>query len=114
MEMLNWLPDNRTARAAARYCPITANQPADEFLGGRNFNAPSWEPHVVQPSRWPNGPLFSSPDQIIGQFQAGRYTQALAMVVSWGTMWRASDSIWGSRKPAHIESILHDCAKSIQ
>lgn len=58
--------------------------------------------------------MFSSPAQIIRQFQDGRYTQALALVVSWGTMWRTSGSIWGRRPPELIEGVLRNCATSIQ
>ena len=68
---------------------------------------------VVQPANW-HGILRSDPDQIIQQFRSQRYTQALAMVVSWGTMWRHPKAIWGGRKLETIEEVLHDCAQSIR
>src|SRR5690349_20400064 len=83
MAMLHWDTDDRTARAAAKYCPIHVDPPSSEFAGGKNFRTSSWEHRVVQASVWPKGSLFSSPDQIIGQFHDGHYTQGLAMVASW-------------------------------
>ena len=110
MGTLRWKTDERTADAAKRYCPIKSDLPGKQFEG-RTFHAHRWERRVMQPSAWPSGLLRSSPERIIQQFEAGRYTQALAMIVSWGTMARTSRAIWGARKPAAIDKVLHDCAE---
>jgi hypothetical protein len=48
------------------------------------------------------------------QFKNCKYTQGLAMVVSWGTMWRQPGAIWGDRKLEQIEQFLRLSAESIQ
>jgi hypothetical protein len=110
---MHWNIDQPTAQAAAKYpIRIKHNSPIGPF-NGRNFNTRSWNHRVTQPATW-HGVLRSDPDQIIQQFRNQRYTQGLAMVVSWGTMWRQPDAIWGDRKLETIEAVLHDCAQSIR
>jgi hypothetical protein len=110
---MHWKVDEATARAASKYpLPRTSNGPVGPFKG-RRFDTRNWNHRVVQPSTW-HGVLRSDPDEIIQQFRALRYTQALALVVSWGTMWRQPDAVWGGHKLETIESILHDCAESIR
>jgi hypothetical protein len=117
MSMLVWTMDERTAKAAAAYpFPIERNTPAAQF-GGCLTSAQTWNDRVVQPTTWKSGSLKSSPDQIIKQFQSGRYTQALALVVSWGGMGRTSQYIYGVPNPEaieHIERTLRECARSIE
>jgi len=55
-----------------------------------------------------------TPEQIIGEFQRGRYTQALAMVAAWGRMWRQPDAVWGSRRIESIEQALLNCSCNIR
>ncbi len=120
-KLINWDFDARTAQAAAAYpLPIQRNTPAPQFAG-RNFDPHRWDNRVLQPAVWPRGPLISSPEQIILQFQNGYYLQALAMVVSWGTMWRRPDAIWGhldvrlsDRQLMDIDAALRSCAQSIE
>jgi hypothetical protein len=73
-------------------------------------NPESWDRHVVKPSHWPCCPFRSSPESIMEQFRERRFTQGLALTVSWGRMWRTSQSIWGDRSTGSIESVLADCA----
>src|SRR6266404_1085404 len=110
---MHWKVDDRTQRAATKYpLAIKAALPIPPFKG-RNFNTRSWNHRVIQPATW-SGELRSDPDLIIRQFKDGQYTQGLAMVVSWGTMWRQPDAIWGDRKLETIEHVLGDCAESIR
>jgi hypothetical protein len=98
--------------AATRY-PITIKQDKPVApLNGYAFDTASWSHRVVQPATW-HGELRSDPDEIIKQFQDEKYTQALAMVVSWGGMWRRPETIWGWRDLEMIEGLLGDCAESI-
>jgi hypothetical protein len=114
---MHWETDERTARAAASYpLSIDRDTPADQFGGCRTYGE-TWNDRVVQPSAWPNGPLWSSPEQIVRQFADERYTQALALVVSWGGMGRRSKDIYGARSRENIEQIdrtLRRCAQSIR
>ncbi|SRR5713226_8308609 len=110
---MHWTLDAATTQAATKYpAPITRTSPVGPFKG-RRFNTRDWNHRVVQPASW-HGVLQSDPDQIIQQFRNQRYTQGLAMVVSWGTMWRKPDAVWGDRKLETIEDVLRDCAESIR
>lgn len=108
-----WELDLQTQHAAAHHpIPILANDPANQY-GGRVFNTSSWENRLLVPGIWPQGPVVSSPDAIINEFQAERYLQGLALVVSWGKMWRTSNHIWGNRLLVDIQTALSVCAESI-
>ncbi|HET9743377.1 MAG TPA: hypothetical protein VFQ00_11565 [Terriglobales bacterium] len=110
---LVWFLDAETARAAAKY-PLFLNctTPASQ-ANGHPFLPSTWNHRVMHPPDWPRGVLRSTPSEIIRQFRARRYTQALAMIVSWGEMWRQPDSVWGSRTLESIEETLEICAQSI-
>jgi hypothetical protein len=110
---MHWKIDQDTSCAATKYSiPIKHTSPVGPF-DGRTFDTRTWNRRVIQPANW-NGLLKSDPEQIIRQFRDGRYTQGLAMVASWGTMWRQPDAIWGERTLGVIESTLRDCAESIR
>jgi len=110
---MHWKIDECTSHAATKYpISIKHNSPIGPF-NGRNFDTRKWNHRVVQPATW-GGTLRSDPDQIIRQFRDERYTQGLAMVASWGTMWRQPDAIWGERKLETIEKMLRSCAESIR
>jgi hypothetical protein len=110
---MHWNIDKRTSQAATKY-PffIKSDVPVGAFPG-RAFDTASWNRRVIQPSTW-HGELRSNPEQIMQQFREERYTQALAMVVSWGTMWRRPEAVWGKRKLESIEAALRECANSIR
>ena len=111
--MMNWLIDQQTAQLAVAYpIHIQGDMPAAQFAG-RNFNPQNWNHRVIQPATWPLGPLLSSPAKIIQQFQDRQYLQALAMVVSWGTMWRRSNHIYRQPLPIIRDTIV-TCVESIQ
>ncbi len=116
MEMI-WKIDERTEQAARGYRPpIKSDIPAPQF-GGCQTSTLVWNHRVVQSATWNEGPLLSSPYEIIKQFRDGRYTQALALVVSWGGMARTSQYIYGNSKRETIERIeqtLLNCAESIK
>ncbi len=114
---MHWNIDSRTADAAmAHPLPIKRDTPARQFEGC--LTSPrTWNDRVLQPAEWPNGYLWSSPEQILKFFRDGRYTQGLAMVVSWGGMGRRSSDIYRDRSHEFIERIertLRDCAHSIK
>src|SRR5271154_2505398 len=101
---MHWKIDALTEQAAARYpISITRVSPAAPF-NGRRFDTQYWNPRVIQPATW-RGVMRSDPDEIIQQFRNQRYTQGLALVVSWGTMWRRPDAVWGDRKLEAIEEV---------
>jgi len=110
---LLWKNDELTERVAKEYSPIDRRKTHAAQFGGCNFHPKNWEKHVAQPSQWPDEPLCLSPDEIITQFRNNRYTQAIAMVVSWGGMQRTAATIW-TRDPARIEAVLRGCAKKIR
>jgi len=112
-----WTLDGVTAEAARLYPlkvlarPTTKPQPQ---FGGRHFQPESWNSKVKQPAAWPTGSLMSSPESIIDEFRSARYTQGLAMVASWGTMWRNPGAIWGRHTPVTLERVLAECARDIR
>jgi hypothetical protein len=114
--IMQWTTDERTAQAATAYpLLIKRNVPAPQFAGC-NTHSKIWNDRVISPAIWNDGPLRSEPGEIIKQFQDGRYTQALALVVSWGGMGRRSKAIYGDRKRERIRQIertLHGCAQDI-
>jgi hypothetical protein len=96
-----WQIDEQTAQAAIAYrFPFELDVPARQYEGCQT-DAATWNDRVIQPSTWLDEPLWSSPDQIIKQFTDGHYTQALALVVSWGGMGRRSKDIYGERTQRH-------------
>lgn len=108
-----WDLDLQTQQAAEHHpIPISVNEPANQF-GGRLFNTNSWENRMIVPGNWPQGPIVSSPETIINEFQHERYLQGLALVVSWGKMWRTSNHIWGDRQLQVIQTALEVCAERI-
>lgn len=110
---MQWKTDERTKQAATKYpIQIKASSPIPPFKG-RNFDTRTWNHRVIQPATW-HGKIRSDPDQIIRQFKDARYTQGLALVASWGTMWRQPDAIWGNRKLDEIEEVLRLCAEVIR
>lgn len=110
---MHWKIDERTAAAAKRYpVHIQRSSPVGPFYG-RAFDTATWNKYVIQPSSW-NGTLRSDTDEIIRHFRGEHYTQALALVVSWGTMWRQPDAIWGWRTLEKIDADLRECAASIR
>lgn len=111
---MNWQIDNQTHQAATNHpLHIQAMAPSPQFAG-RKFNSLRWNNRVMQPANWPQGPLVSSPQTIINEFQNQRYLQGLALVVSWGTMWRRPAAIWGKRPLNTIHMALQNCAQCIQ
>jgi hypothetical protein len=117
IKTLQWKMDERTAKAASAYpFPIDRAAPGTQYQGCVT-NTQTWNDRVVQPATWSNGSLISSPDQIIKQFRSQRYTQALALVVSWGGMGRTSQYIYDTPTREgieHIENILRECATNIE
>lgn len=98
-----WHPDPQTqAAAVAHPLPLAAIVPAPQFPG-RNFAGGSWNHRVIN-QHWPAPNFRAGPAAIIAALAAGNNLEGLAMVVSWGTMWRQPDSIYGHR---HLPDI-HD------
>jgi hypothetical protein len=111
-----WQPDPKTREAADKFRMkhISAKEP--QFQGFR-FHVKSWRDKTLEPRQWPEvQPIYSSPDNIIALFQQGAFLEALAMVVSWGKMWRRPDNIYGHRPwpLTEIKQMLEDCSASIQ
>ncbi len=110
---MNWDVDPPTQAAASNYpVQMTAVIPADQYPG-RTFNSTNWNHRVLQRDYWPQGVIVSSPGQIIFTFQRQQYLQALALVVSWGTMWRRAGAIYGNNSLQNIQNTLAQCAESI-
>jgi hypothetical protein len=109
---LNWCLDPQTKTAATRFpLPIKASSPASQYAG-RNFNPVSWNKRVLA-QHWPQTPFKSSPDNIICAFQADDHLEALALVISWGTMARSQKSIYQEHDRSDIHGALKACAESI-
>jgi hypothetical protein len=110
---MNWDIDAPTQAAASNYpVQMAAVIPADQYPG-RTFNSINWNHRVLQRDYWPQGAIVSSPQQIILTFQRQQYLQALALVVSWGTMWRRAGAIYGNNSLQNIQNTLAQCAESI-
>ncbi len=111
-----WKLDKATEVAARLYpLPLTASEPCRQWPG-HPTDAFTWNDRVLQPARWPTGPLVSRPAQMITFFREGLYTQAVALVVSWGGMGRRSKDIYKERSVQDIRRIhdaIHRSAESI-
>lgn len=92
---------------------LQAASPASQFEGF-HFNRANWTDRVLPPAHWPDRRLVSSPAEIVGLFSAGHYLEALAMVISWGRMWRQPDTVYGARPLKAIENALRASAFSIR
>ena len=92
-------------------------------------NRSQWGSRILPGDTFPpQRPLQCSPDEIIKEFQAGHYLQALALTVCWGGMSRASQYIYRlliGPLPAALQDRLHyslqniynaldQCSQSIQ
>ena len=86
---------------------------ASRTIQGRRFVVSNWNHRVLQPAD-SEGVSRSDPEEIIRQFGKQKYTQALALVVSWGTMWRQPNAVWGNRELGKIDSLLRECSESIR
>jgi hypothetical protein len=115
LTMMNWQHDQATAQAATNFpLPLRAVVPAQQFPGFQT-NSSVWTCRVLSPSPWRlDQPLCSSPEYIIDLFRQGFSLHALAMVVSWGIMWRRPESIYGARSLHDIQDALRRAANSIQ
>lgn len=110
---MHWKIDRQTVEAATKYpFPIRHPTPVGPFKG-RRFVVSNWNHRVLQPADW-EGVSRSDPEEIIRQFGKQKYTQALALVVSWGTMWRQPNAVWGDRELGKIDSLLRECSESIR
>jgi hypothetical protein len=115
-DVLQWSVDEPTATAASACYPFDSEKPAEQFQG-RFLTTKTWNDRVVQPATWQSGKLLSSPLEIIKHYKDGRYTEAVALVAVWGSMWRTCPGIYGAREPKRIELIervLRECAEDIQ
>jgi hypothetical protein len=112
---MDWIPhlDMATQQAAIAFPLLLPPDPVPQFQG-RAFNPESWGRRILHPAHWPQFPIHSNPETIIAEFAAGHYLEGLALVVSWGTMWRTADYIYGERPLLDIGNALHECAESIQ
>ncbi len=100
-----WSIDKSTEDAARCHpLPIAASKPAKQWPGHPTKTS-TWNDRVIQPAIWPATPLLSSPSQIMDFFQKELYTQAVAMVVSWGGMGRRSKDIYRQRSQEDIQRI---------
>ncbi len=115
--LLQWKTDARTAQAASRYpFPIKRDSPAPQFHGC-NTDTLTWRNRITQPTSWKSTNLLSSPSNIIAEFKNQRYTQGVALVVSWGGMGRTVQYIYGDSSVERIrliEDVLKQCAADIQ
>jgi hypothetical protein len=109
---MDWIIDIPTQQAALAVPLQLPAGHAQQFIG-RNFNAENWTHRIHGQAHWPPAPIISSPETIIATFQAGEYLEALALVVSWGRMWRTANAIYGERDLHQIETTLRQCAQSI-
>jgi hypothetical protein len=114
--ILSWYTDPKTVQAAtAHKLPLPHSLPARQ-VNGCETNTEIWRDRIIHPPTW-RDPIRSDPAEIIKQFKQGRYTQGLALVVSWGGMGRRAKAIYGEATPAtimHIERTLQICARDIQ
>jgi hypothetical protein len=62
-----WKIDQATALAAMTYMPLQDQDAPVLQFGGCHTSAETWNDRVLQPSTWPNEPLWSSPEEIIKQ-----------------------------------------------
>ena len=108
-----WLNDPLThAAAVAHPLPLAAIHPAPQFAG-RGFVAAKWNHRVNSPPHWPAPHFRAGPTAIIAALGGGHNLEGLAMVVSWGTMWRQPNSIYGERGLPFIDEKISEARSSI-
>ena len=111
---MKWQIDKATQIAARQYpVPIKATTPASQF-SGRQFNAKNWARRIRSTDKFRATSLISSPNEIIQTFQNKHYLQALALVVSWGTMWRKAKNIYNRHSLQEIHEALEKCAQDLK
>lgn len=110
---MNWNIDPDTQFAAHNFpIIIQAGMPVAQFHG-RAFNPVNWSHRIRPQDMFAENIQTSAPQSIINTFQNGEYLQGLALVVSWGSMWRTSNSIYGNNNLQEIHDALHASAQSI-
>jgi len=108
---LKWDIDNRTQNAAMKYCPINRTTPAEQFIG-YNFNRDKWKKRIRKSDNFSLETGKSSPQEIINAFKKEQYLQGLALVVSWGRMWRQNRNNYYYQLD-DIRNAIQRCAKDI-
>jgi|GEM_PF-1866317 len=111
---MNWNIDEQTATIARQFAPQVQYLAQSPQFQGRSFRAANWIGWTGHDPLWPPGLDASSPESIIAAFQAGAYLEGVALVTSWGTMWRQKRSILGNRPLGNILLALNFCAASIE
>ena len=110
---MKWQLDNNTWEACVAHpARLKAEEPANQFPG-RNFNTCNWTSKLPPDHLLPLAGCISSPENIISRFSTGQYLEGLALVVSWGTMWRTNRRIYNPRLES-IRTTLEFCANEIR
>ena len=109
---MNWNTDPET-QFSAHNCPvlIQAAMPAPQYPG-RPFVSVNWIHRIRPQDMFAENVQNSSPQSIIDAFRNEEYLQGLALVVSWGSMWRTSNSIYGNDNLQAIQDTLRASAQS--
>jgi hypothetical protein len=112
---LIWQIDNLTKVAAQTFpLRIYSSQPIAQDQG-REVDPVSLQGDLRQGDVFPPGPLMCSPPQIIAEYQAAHYLQAIALTICWGGMERTKTLyIYRNRPPQHIYNTIAKCVQSIQ
>jgi hypothetical protein len=110
-----WQIDSVTQVAAQNFpLPIYSRSPLPQDSGD-TFDPQTWQRHLRPGDVYPAGCSIATPEQIIAEFQASHYLQALALTISWGGMERTKDLyIYREHNLQHIYDTLDRCAQSIQ
>ena len=116
---LIWTNDAATANVAANGLGLINAVhfivPAPQFPG-KNCNTASMNKYVVHGAyvpAWGVSALISSPANIINMFINNHNLVAVALIASWGTMFRTAPHIWGKRNLADIDAALNLCRHDI-
>jgi hypothetical protein len=100
-----WQIDSATQAAAQKFpLPIYSSSALPQDSGD-TFDPQTWQRHVRDGEVFPPGCSIASPEQIISEFQASHYLQALALTISWGGMGRTKD-LYIYRE--HSLQLIHD------
>jgi len=106
---MNWQSDAQSETAALLIPPpiVLPHEPAPQYPG-RAFNTNNWA-HRFSPAEPALEDIqTSSPEAIIARIQAEAYTQALCLIISWGTMWRSQQYIYRQHDNEFIRQAIMD------
>jgi hypothetical protein len=112
---MNWQIDHPTHVVALNFpLPIYATDAIKEYSGHEVVIAADWQSHLRPGDTFPLGKLTCGPVQIMEEFKAAHYLQAIALTVCWGGMDRTKKYVYRKHRPEDMYDTFSQCVQSIR